>query len=157
MDPEVNNLEEKPTEEQVFSGGDIQADQVSAQGMINQITANHVSIHDGAVLMVQSGSMDVTDGGIGFARAEQVVFQDGSAGMLVANVVTGENIGANLMISREVQATVIKTSVLLAGRIDGPVETKVDARGALFAGLAAGAGMGVVLAVARLLTKRLQN
>lgn len=144
-------MQESPMSEQIISGGDIHADQVTAQGMINQINANHVELENSAVLMVQSGSMDITNGGIGFARTEQAIFTTGGAGMLVANSVNGENIGANLLISREVQATAIKTTVLLAGRVEGPVETTVDARGAMFAGLAAGIGLGVVLVVTRLL------
>jgi hypothetical protein len=156
MELNGKDIDQTSAEEQIITGGNIYADQVTAQGMINQVYANHVSIQDGAAIVVQSGSMDLTNSGVGVARTEQAVIKDGTAGILVATAVNGDNIGSNLIVSREVHATTIRTTVLLSGHVDGPVETTVDARGAMFGGLAAGIGLGVVLVVARFLSEKLR-
>ncbi len=44
--------------------------------------------------------------------------------------------------------------ILLAREINGPVETVLDTRGALLAGLVSGIGVGLVLTVLRMLTRR---
>jgi hypothetical protein len=46
------------------------------------------------------------------------------------------------------------TVILLAREVHGPVETVLDTRGALLAGLVAGVAIGMVLYVGRLLSRR---
>jgi len=59
-----------------------------------------------------------------------------------------------VVVAREVHGEALRTVVLLAGRVDGPVETMVDTPRALLAGLAAGIGTGLVLVLFRLLLGR---
>jgi len=61
---------------------------------------------------------------------------------------------AGLLVSREVNGEVIRAGVLLAGRVEGSVETILDTPRALLAGLASGVAVGLVLWVGSLLKQR---
>jgi len=61
---------------------------------------------------------------------------------------------AGLVVAREVDGGPIRTGVLLAGRVHGPVEAAMDTREAVIAGLAAGAAAGVAFLLGRLLLRR---
>jgi hypothetical protein len=65
-----------------------------------------------------------------------------------------ENATAGVLVAREVHGTTLRTAVLLAGKVDGKVETLLDTVGAIGAGLAAGVGIGLILSIARVLRKR---
>jgi hypothetical protein len=57
------------------------------------------------------------------------------------------------MVARQVQGAAHST-ILIAGRVEGPVETALDTPRSILAGLAAGIAVGLVLLVGRLLTQR---
>jgi hypothetical protein len=59
-----------------------------------------------------------------------------------------------LLVAQQVRGGSIKTAVLLAGQVDGPVETSLDTPRALLAGLAAGIGAGLVLLIGSLAKQR---
>jgi hypothetical protein len=61
---------------------------------------------------------------------------------------------AAVVVAREVHSGSLRTGVLLAGRVEGPVETIVDTPRALLAGLSAGIGIGLVLFLFQLLLGR---
>ena len=58
-----------------------------------------------------------------------------------------------LVVARQVQGNPIHTTVLLAGKVEGAVETTIDTPRAALAGLIAGITVGLVLFVFRLLSR----
>jgi len=63
---------------------------------------------------------------------------------------------AALLVARQVTGGPIRTGILLAGKVEGPVETRVDTPRALLAGGVAGLVTGLVLLVAQLFRKRMR-
>jgi hypothetical protein len=52
---------------------------------------------------------------------------------------------AGLVIARRVEGSPVQTKILLAGQVDGPVETVIETQQAAIFGLFTGAVMGLVL------------
>jgi hypothetical protein len=88
------------------------------------VKANQVSINDGRVSILYSGSSELTNS---------------ATGMLVANEVRGDS---------------IRSGVLLTSRVTGNVETVLDTPRAMLAGLTAGIATGLVIFMGTLLTRR---
>lgn len=148
---------DNPSQEPINAeGGVIYADQVHATGAIKQINANQVTLEQAAVMNIQSGSIEATNAGIGIASTQTATLNQAGAYILLAQSVEGEDPSANLMIARSIRGNSIKTSVLLSNHVEGSVETKLDTQGALFFGLAAGAGLGLVLSIFGFLMGRKQ-
>jgi hypothetical protein len=61
---------------------------------------------------------------------------------------------SGILVGRQVQGEKIKTSVLLASKVEGEVETTLDTPRALLAGLTAGVALGLVLWLGQLITGR---
>jgi hypothetical protein len=134
---------------------EIQTTQVDVlRGGVTEITAQHVNFRDGGVVQVQAESMDFAEGVIFLASAQQAEVKESSLGALFADSASLQDSSVNLVVARKVQGSPVRTAVLLAGRVDGPVETSLDTPRALLAGLAAGVGMGLVLMLNRLLFGR---
>jgi hypothetical protein len=104
--------------------------------------------------MVQAEVVSLTDGGIGFSQAGQVVINQGGAGVVYAGTVELSDATSGLVVAQEVHAGSLKTSVLLAGRVEGEVETLVDTPRALLFGLATGVALGLVIFLTNLLLGR---
>ena len=58
------------------------------------------------------------------------------------------------MVAQQVQGDSINTAVLLAGQVDGPVKTVVDANSAMIFGAVAGLVMGLVMALFKYLISK---
>ena len=61
-----------------------------------------------------------------------------------------EDARAGAIVAREVHGDRIRGGVLIAGKVQGNVETVLDTAGAVAAGLAAGVGLGLLLYIAGL-------
>ena len=96
-----------------------------------------------------------SDGGVGAIRAQDVAFTDGGAGIVYSETVEfGEDTGAGVIVAQQVSGENIQTKVLLAGNVEVNVETMMDTNQALFAGMAAGAVVGIFLFLGQLLSRR---
>jgi hypothetical protein len=73
---------------------------------------------------------------------------------VVADEVEQQNCRSGVVITRSADMRGSSTLVLLAGQTNGPVETLLDTRGALLAGLIGGTVTGLVLFVGNLLFRR---
>ena len=111
-------------------------------------------MNQGAAVMIQATSVTVDQGGIGFVRAGEAKLDRSSAQTLVADTITVNGGTTGLLVAREVHANPLRAFVVLAQKIDGQVETTLDTRGAILAGLIAGIAAGLVSLVGRLLTQR---
>ncbi len=125
------------------------------QGGVNRIQAENVKLSDGGAAFIQAGSVDIRDSGVGAIRTQDLSFKDGGAGMICSeNVEMRENAVAGVIVAQQVVGETVQTKLLLAGSVEGNVETMLDTNQALFAGMAAGAVIGLFLMVGQLLSRR---
>ena len=87
---------------------------------------------------MQSGQASITESSVGVMYTDTAELTETQAGLIVA---------------RQVHGTPIKTTVLLAGEVEGPVETYFDTPRALLAGLTADATVGLVLFIGNLVSR----
>jgi hypothetical protein len=69
------------------------------------------------------------------------------------NLATLQNVQIGALVGREIHAENLRTGILLAGQVNGPVKTMLDTPRAILAGLSAGAAVGLVLWVGQLLSR----
>jgi len=108
--------------------------------------------------MILIGAMDAEDvsvvnGGIGYAQAGKMSLS-GYTGAVFAGSAEIQNGMAGFVAGREVHVKESRTGILLAGTVHGDVNTVLDSRGALIAGLTAGLFAGLMLLLGRLLFRR---
>ena len=120
------------------------------QGGVNQIEADQVTVEQGGVLMVDADQVDLNQGGIGFVRAQNASFEEGSVGVLVAGSADLKESNSGVVIAQQVKADSIKTTFLLAGAVEGTVETVLDTQQAMLFGAASGLAIGGMLFLGKL-------
>ena len=125
------------------------------QGGANRIEAEKVTITQGGVGQVQAANFDLKEGGAGIVRTETLGMSQSGAGIVYSQTVElRENSQAGLVFARQVSGDRIKTKLLLAGNVDGQVETVMDTRQALLAGIGSGFVLGLMLLIGQLLSRR---
>jgi hypothetical protein len=111
---------------------------------VARIVAQEVNVKDSAAGYVSAGEADLEDSFIGMVQARQTNIQKCITVAISAKDVTMKDSQAVVVVARDVVAKEIKPFILLAGKVDGPVQTTLDTPRALLAGLAAGLGVGIV-------------
>lgn len=124
------------------------------QGAVGNIQAEEVSLTQGAGGIVETVHFQVSDGGVGIVRAQDAVVANCGVLFLFGDQIDMSDSYSSLIVAQEVKAEKINTKVLLAGTVEGNVETVFDTPRALLAGLAAGGMVGVVLLISQLLKKK---
>jgi hypothetical protein len=125
------------------------------QGAVNRIQADTVKISDSVAALINSGSIDLKDCAIGAIRTQQLYVRDGGAVVIRAETLTMEDgSSAGAIIANQVAGGSINTKLLLAGHVEGNVETSLDTKQVLFAGVAAGAVIGLFLLAGQLFSDR---
>jgi len=119
-----------------------------------RVDAEQVTAQQSGLGMIQASSVSVSQSGIGFVRSNETVLEKNSTQVLVTQTATVNGGTAGLLVAREVHASPLRAFVVLAQKIDGQVETTLDTRGAILAGLIAGIAAGLVSLIGRLLTQR---
>ena len=153
----------RPANVQINQGG---ADSVSAdavhvtQGGITTVNAQKVEVRQGGIVNAQADEITVRMGGIALARADRVSVEMGGLGFAFAREAHLSQGAARSLIAQDVRidqglvgtalagrVTFERPSgvlVLIAGRVEGPVKTLLDWRGALAFGAAFGLLVGLV-------------
>jgi hypothetical protein len=137
--------------------------------VVDTVEADEVLVHQGGVHRVFAGVVEMDTSGAGTIDAETVSLHE-SVGLVVrAAVVEAHDSGGGLVVGREVRLSNSRagvtvadradlhessTVVLLAREVNGPVETMLDTRGAILAGLVAGVAAGLVWLAGGLLARR---
>jgi hypothetical protein len=103
--------------------------------------------------MVNAGTVNLSEGGIGLVRSEQAAVSNGGVNILYTGSAQLQDTQTALMVARQVQGAA-RSTILIAGQVEGPVQTTLDTPRAILAGLTAGIAVGLVLFVGRLLTLR---
>lgn len=124
------------------------------QGGVGQIRADQVTLHEGGIGMVDADIVAVTNGGVGLVRANEASIIGGGVLGAVSQSVTVKDAQAGLVIAQEIRNGPVKSVVLLAQNVEGPVETVLDTPQAILAGLVSGVAIGLVLTIFNLLIGR---
>ncbi len=160
--PQVTNLEETSVEvveaEMVrmhqSAAQEITADEVSLQqSAALDVTAADVKTHESALGLVNAKEVELNNSAAGVIRAENVNVI-GQAGIVMAETVHLGNTYAGVVACDTVHAEQIETLFLFSSHVEGDVQTVVDTRGALIAGMVGGLLAGIVLLIGRLVFGR---
>jgi hypothetical protein len=126
---------------------------VTRSGVIG-LSGDTVSGRDSWIGAVQGGQVTLNNGGVVVLQAEQMTL-NGNAGFIQTNqleMAEGSTVG--VLAARKVSAEKVRTILLLAGKVEGPVETTLDTRRILLASLVAGIATGGMLLLGRFLFRR---
>jgi hypothetical protein len=114
-------------------GDDVRADHVTiSQSGANRVDARTVTVSQGGVGQVHADELSISQGGIGMARVDSLTVEDGGSAFAVMADTASVEQGASVFL-------------LVARSASGDVRPVLDWR----AGLAPGAGVGLVLALLR--------
>jgi hypothetical protein len=103
--------------------------------------------------VVNAGEIVTSQSGVGFAQAEKMSLS-GYTGAVVAGSADVHHGAAGFVAGREVHVSEARTGILLARTVYGDVNTVLDTRGALIAGLTGGLFAGLMLLLGRVLFRR---
>ncbi len=129
------------------------ADEVELhQSAAQSVTADKVSAHDAGFASVQAGQVSITQGSIALARASEI-HMSGTLGVGVADTIEVQG-KAGALVGRIVQAENVRSGILIARQVNGSVETLIDTRSAVLAGLVGGMIAGIFYLAGSLLKRR---
>lgn len=136
------------------------------RGGVNEATADTVEVHIGGIGTLDADEVYVEWGGIGAARAERIGVEFGGVGAALTRELQVTQGFAGSVLAREAtveqgfvrtliagKVTITRPSavlVLIAARVEGDVRPLLDWRG----GLAAGAALGAISVLAKVLRAR---
>ena len=138
------------------------------QSLVQEITAEEVELHQSAALDVTTAEVSAHEAALGLVTAKEVEMTNsaaaviraenvdarGSVGVVLAGSTNLGNTYVGVVAGRQVQAERIESLLLLARDVEGDVQTVVDTRGALIAGVVGGLFAGLILLVGRLVFGR---
>jgi len=137
--------------------------------MVETVEADEVHIHQGGVNRVFAGVVEMDTGGAVTIDAETVSLNESVGVVVRADMIDAHESGSGVLVAREMRLTNSRagvaiadhadlhdssTVVLLARQVNGPVETMLDTRGAILAGLVAGVAAGLVWLAGGLIARR---
>jgi hypothetical protein len=154
----------RPANVEIYQGGadTVSGDAVSiTQGGATTVTAGSVQIRQGGIANAQADDISVSMGGIALARADRVSVEMGGMGVAFAREAHLTQGAARSIIAKDVHVdqSLVGTALagrvsferpsgvflLIAGRVEGPVQALLDWRGAI----AFGAVFGLVVGLLR--------
>ncbi|MEA2009023.1 MAG: hypothetical protein U9O54_07865 [Chloroflexota bacterium] len=116
------------------------------------ITAETVTMTQSAAGFVNADVLTVGEEcAVGMARVRQAEIVNGKVGTMISGSIEAKDIETGMIVSRHIAGDKIHTSVLLAGNVEGSVETAVDTSQVLLFGLVMGIVTGLVMVAGRLL------
>ncbi len=160
--PQVVNLRETSVEKvnaelaRVHQSGvkEIVAQEVGVhQAGVGRLTASTVSAHEIGAGSIQAEDATFENSGVVAARAGTLQLK-GEGGILLANEAAVSDSMVSVLAARSVRAERVRSVVLLAGNVDGDVETSLDTRGAAIVGLIGGLVFGLFYMAAQFLFRR---
>jgi len=130
---------------------EITADEVDLQqSAALDVTTAEVNAHEAALGLVTARDVDLNNSAVAIIRAETANIA-GSAGVVLAESANLGNTYAGVVAGNEVRSERIESLILLARNVEGDVQTVVDTRSALIAGMVGGLLAGIFLLVGRML------
>jgi hypothetical protein len=160
MSAESENKESSELDADVITleGGTVDAVEAESVQIVQSgartITASEVSINTGMAISIEADQIAMQQSGAFVAQARQMGLDTSTGFALLGNEMEIEKSRVGMIVARDTNLSNSSTIVLLAKNVNGPVETLLDTRGAIYAGLIAGIAMGMVRFVGSLLTRR---
>jgi hypothetical protein len=160
--PEVVNLHDT-------EAACIQAELVRASAStIKQLNAQEVDLRNSWAVVVNADTVNARKTGIAHLEAGNFTLLEGTviaaktnastingrAGVVISDSTRIDNGSSGVLISREVHGENIRTGILISRNVDGNVETLMDTRSTVLAGLVAGAVVGSILMLGQFLFRR---
>ncbi|MFZ5918143.1 MAG: hypothetical protein ACOYZ7_14465 [Chloroflexota bacterium] len=137
------------------SAGTVEAADVHMQQSGAQtIQAQHVEMRQSGAVALKAAQVEMHGSGAVVMHAESVLLKRGGTITMTATQISGEGIRGGVVVGQEVHAGRVRAGLLLARRVEGPVETTLDQRGALTLGVALGLVFGLLSLVRALLVRR---
>lgn len=167
--------EEEASLPQVINLTHAQAQQVEAelirvhQSLVNRVDGGEVDLQQSAALQISAQNISAQTTSIASAWAESFAMQesaaavvratqadlDGHVGLILARSVRmGAGSRSCLLVANQVKTEHLRTNILLARQVEGPIETAMDTRQVLLASLVAGVAAGTVLLLGQILFRR---
>ncbi len=112
--------------------------------MALQVSGRHVEARASTIGSIHARVADVSDSTVLAASLGDTAIEKSTVGAMFVDSAVLSDSRPVLLVSREVQGDPVHATVLLAGSIHGPVQAALDTPRALVAGLAAGAGFGLM-------------
>jgi len=132
----------------------ITAEEVELQNSAaGNIKATNITGHMVLMGAVSAEDISLSESGLGFAQAGKMSVS-GYTGAVVAGSAEVHHGVAGFVAGREVHVSESRTGILLARTVHGDVNTVLDTRGALIAGLTGGLFAGLMLLLGRMLFRR---
>jgi len=133
---------------------EITADEVDLQqSAALDVTTAELAAREAALGLVTAKEVELTNSAVGIFRAENANVA-GSAGLVLAETANLGNTYAGVVVGGQVRSERIESLILLARNVEGDVQTVVDTRSALIAGMVGGLFAGIFLLVGRMLFGR---
>ena len=133
---------------------EITADEVELhQSIALDITTAEISTHETALGLVTARDVEMTNSAAGAIRAQNVNVL-GSAGIVLGESVNLGNTYAGVVAGGDIRSERIESVFLFARNVEGEVQTVVDTRSALIAGLVGGLFAGIIVLVGRIAFRR---
>ena len=172
MDAEIPELENKYPEVvnmHETEAASVQAELVRASSsQIKQLSAQEVDLRDSVAVVVNAETVNARKTGVGHLEAGNFTLLEGTvlasksdsatlkgrAGLVVSETTRIENGSAGVLISRYVNGENIRTGILISRNVEGNVETLLDTRSTILAGVVAGAVLGSLLMLGQFLFRR---
>ncbi len=130
------------------------ADVQMRQSFAQAIHAERVEMRQSGAQAVKANEVAMHQSGVLAMHAEKASLEESRALFIASDQVTGGKFGSAVMVGQEVKAEQVRAGLLLARRVDGPVEAWLDQRGALTLGIALGMVFGLLSLVRALLVRR---
>jgi hypothetical protein len=153
----------RPANVEIYQGGAdrVDGDSVSiTQGGATNVTAGSVHIRQGGIANAQADDISVNMGGVALARADRISVEMGGMGLSLAREthltqgVARSIIAQDVRVEQSLVGTALAGRVsferpsaiflLLAGKVEGPVQAMLDWRGAIAFGAAFGLVVGLL-------------
>jgi hypothetical protein len=129
----------------------LEAEEAEVNGvLIGTATTGKLSVRRTAIGAVQTQQAELYDSIVGGIRGETVSV-NGRTGLIVATALQAEETNSVVLAGAEIHATNIRTGILFGRQVHGNIETVLDTRTTIIAGVIGGAIAGLVLLAGRLL------
>ncbi len=136
--------------------GSLHAEEVELlQAVALDVDARDLNANMSALGVVQSTSVSATNSLLLAARAEHLEINNSLIGGIYAdNTILGEGSQAGVLVTGKASGEHIRTVVLVARQVDGPVETMLDTRQVALASVLTGVACGIVILLGQFLFRR---
>jgi len=136
--------------------GSLHAEEVELhQAAAMDVDAQNLNANTSVIGVVQAASVTTTNSLLLAARAERLEINNSLTGGIYAdNTILGEGSQTGVLVTGKASGEQIRTVVLVARQVDGPVETMLDTRQVALASVLTGVACGIVILLGQFLFRR---